>query len=66
MLALGKVAVHAGHKVLFKVDNSISLIVGNLQGILAQQLRPRPIHLSNIITLIINDIKTEYLTSIIN
>jgi hypothetical protein len=40
---LKEVAVHEGHKVLMEVDDNISLIVGNLQGILDQQLKPRPI-----------------------
>jgi hypothetical protein len=31
---LVKVAVRAGHKVLMEVDDNISLIVGNSQGIL--------------------------------
>jgi hypothetical protein len=41
--------VHAGHNVLIEVNNNILLIVGDLQGILEQQLRPRPIHILNII-----------------
>jgi hypothetical protein len=51
-----KESVHVGHNVLNKVDN-ISLIVGNPQGILEQLLRPRPIHLLNIIVILIYDIK---------
>ena len=41
-LSLKEVAVHEGHKVLMEVDDNISLIVGNLQGILDQQLKPFP------------------------
>jgi len=33
-MSLEEIAVHAGHEVLIKVDYNISLIVGNLQGIL--------------------------------
>jgi hypothetical protein len=52
-----EVAVRACHKVLMQVDN-ISLIVGCLQRILDQQLRPRPIHLLNtIIIILVNYIK---------
>jgi hypothetical protein len=40
-----EVIVHAGLKVLMEVDDSISLIIGNLQEILGQQLRPRQSHL---------------------
>jgi hypothetical protein len=41
-LSLEEVTVRAGHKVLMEVDDNISLIVGNPQGISDQQLRPRP------------------------
>ncbi len=37
-------AVRAGHKVLVDVDGNILLIVGDLEGILDQQLRPCPIY----------------------
>ncbi len=43
-----------GHKVLMEVDDNICLILGDLQGILDQQLRPRPIHLLNIIIILIH------------
>jgi hypothetical protein len=42
-LPLEEVTVRASHKVLLEVDDNISLIVGNRQGISDQQLRPRPI-----------------------
>jgi len=45
--------VRAGHSVLAETDDNLALIVGNPQGILGQQLRPRPIHLSNIIVIIL-------------
>ena len=45
-----EVAMHAGHKVLVKVDISV-LIVGDPQGIWGQQLRPCQIHYLNIIFL---------------
>jgi len=32
--------VHAGPEVLMEVDNNVSLIAGNLQGISDRQLRP--------------------------
>jgi len=53
-LSLEEVAVHAGHKVLMDVDDIILLIVGIPQGILDQQLRPRPIHFSNIMFITLN------------
>jgi hypothetical protein len=46
---LEEVTVCSGHKVLMEVENNILLIVGNLQGILEQQLRPRTIHLLQLI-----------------
>ncbi len=46
-LSLEEVAEHAGHEVLVKVGDHISLIVGNRQGILDQKLRPRPIQFLN-------------------
>ncbi len=54
-LSFEKYALHAGHEVL----TCILLIVGNPQGILDWQLRPHPIHLSNIIIKIINLIKFD-------
>jgi hypothetical protein len=50
---LEEVAVHAGNEVLAGVDDNSALIVGNLQGILGQQLRLCPIHLLNVICIII-------------
>jgi hypothetical protein len=55
--SLEKVAVRAGHEVSMEVDNNISLIGGDPQGILEQKHPPRPMHLLNIIIIIINDIK---------
>ncbi len=52
-LYLEEVAVHAGNEVLAGVDDNGALIVGNLQGILGQQLRFHPIHLLNVIYIII-------------
>jgi hypothetical protein len=43
MRELGEVTVHAGHKALMEVDDSILLIVGNPQGILDQHQRPNSI-----------------------
>jgi hypothetical protein len=43
MRELEEVDVHAGHKALMEVDDSILLIVGNPQGILDQLQRPIPI-----------------------
>ncbi len=37
-LSLEDIAVHGGHEVLMKVDNNISLIVGDLERILYHQL----------------------------
>jgi hypothetical protein len=48
---LVEVAVHAGHKVLIKVDDTCVLIVGHPQGILGQELVLYPIHLLNIIVI---------------
>ncbi len=53
-LPLEDVTVRAGRKVLMEVDDKSALIVGNLQGILGQQLRPHPVHLLNIIYLLLN------------
>jgi hypothetical protein len=44
--------VHAGHEVLMVVDNSSLPIAGNAQMILGQQLKPRQIHLLNIVNII--------------
>jgi hypothetical protein len=46
---LEEVAMQAGRKVLAEIEDNSALIVGDPQGILGQQLRPRPVHLSNII-----------------
>jgi hypothetical protein len=46
---LEEVIVRASHEVLMEVDDNCALIVGNPQGILDLQLRPRPMHLLNII-----------------
>ncbi len=40
--------MNTGQKVLMEIDDNILQIVGNLQGILDQQLNPRPMHLLNI------------------
>ncbi len=45
--------MHAGHKVFVGVETNIALIVGNLQNILGQQLRPHLIPLLNIIIILI-------------
>jgi hypothetical protein len=42
----------AGDKVLMALDDNNALIVGNLEGILGQRLRPCLINSLNIITLI--------------
>ncbi len=47
-----EVAVHAGHKVLTEVD-LFSLIVSDTRGILDQQLRPHPIHIPNLLNIIL-------------
>jgi hypothetical protein len=46
---LKEVAERSGHKVSMEVDNNTLLIVGDTEGILEQQPRPRTIHLLNII-----------------
>ncbi len=48
----GEVAVRAGRKVLKETDNNVSLIAGDPQGILDQQLRPHPICFKNITIII--------------
>jgi hypothetical protein len=50
---LEEVTVHAGHKVLMEATNNISLVVGDPQGILDLQLKPYPMYLLDIITIII-------------
>ncbi len=47
-----EVAVYAGHKVLVEDFNNL-LIGGDAQGILVQQLRPRLIHLINLIIIVL-------------
>jgi hypothetical protein len=44
-LSLDDIIVRAGHKILIEINNYISQIVGDPQGILDQQLMPYPIHL---------------------
>jgi hypothetical protein len=51
-MSLQEINVHAGHKILMEFDCYNALIVGNLHGILGQQLRPHPIHLLNTILII--------------
>jgi len=53
-MSLEKVDVRAGHDVRMEVDDNISLIVVNPHGIFDQQLRSRPIHLLNIIIILID------------
>ncbi len=43
-MSMKEVAVRAGREVLMGLDNNSSLILGDLQGILRQELRPHPIH----------------------
>jgi hypothetical protein len=43
--SLEEVAVHAGHEVLMEVNDNISLITGDPQGILDQHLWPNLINL---------------------
>jgi hypothetical protein len=45
---LEEVAVRAGLEASVEVDNIISLIVGDPQGILDEQLRPRTVYVLNI------------------
>jgi hypothetical protein len=55
---LGRNPCARGHKVLMEVQDDISLIVGDLQGILGQQLGPCLIRLLNIIIIfLISNIK---------
>jgi hypothetical protein len=51
---LEEVTVSAGHKVLMGIDYNISLIVGDPQEILEEQLRPHPIPLLNISFILID------------
>jgi len=50
------------HDVLIEVDDNLLLIVGNPQGILGKQLKPHPIHLLNIVILLI----PSYIKSLLN
>jgi hypothetical protein len=50
---LEDVDVCGGNTVLKKVDDKSALFFGESQGILGQQLWPHPIHLTNIITIIL-------------
>jgi hypothetical protein len=52
---LEEVAVRAGHEVLMDVKNNCALIVGDPQGILNYQLKYHPIHLLNVIIVVIKD-----------
>jgi hypothetical protein len=52
-VSIVKVAMRASHKVLMEVDDNISLIVGDQQGIFDQHLRPRPMHFLNILNILI-------------
>jgi hypothetical protein len=45
--------MHAGLKVLMEVDDYSVLIVCGPQGILGQQLMPRPMHLLNVFNIIL-------------
>jgi hypothetical protein len=50
---LEEVAAHANRKVLMEIDDTNAPILIDLQGILGEQLRPRPIHALNIFILVI-------------
>jgi hypothetical protein len=50
---LEEVAAHANRKVLMEIDDTNAPILIDPQGILAEQLRPRPIHVLNIFILVI-------------
>jgi hypothetical protein len=52
-MSLEEVAVSDGHEVLVEVDNTIALIVSDPCGILGQQLRPRQIHVLNVIIILL-------------
>ena len=53
-MSLEKVDVRVGHNALMEVDDNISPIVVNPHGIFDQQLRSHPIHLLNIIIILID------------
>jgi hypothetical protein len=55
-----EVALRAGHEVLADVDVNITQIVGDPRGILGRQLRPHPIHLLNIIIILIGSLIIVY------
>ena len=55
-----EVAVHAGHKVLMDINDSISFIVSDPNVILDRQLRPRQINLLNISVVLIDCVKLFY------
>jgi hypothetical protein len=57
---LEEVAVSDDHKVLMEVYNNNELIVGNAKWILDQQLMPHPIHLFNIIIILVNYTENKY------
>ncbi len=56
-LSLEEVALCAGHKVLMEADDNLLPIIGDPHWILHEYLRPRTIHLLNIIIILINCIK---------
>jgi hypothetical protein len=58
-MSLQEINVHAGRKILMEFDYNNALIVGDLHGILGQQLRPHTIHLLNT-TLIINYLSNPF------
>ncbi len=45
--------MHAGHEVLMEADDISLPIAGDTQMILGQQLKPRQIHLLNIVIIIL-------------
>jgi hypothetical protein len=49
LFVLGEVVLHVGINVLMEIDKNRALILGDLLGVLGQQLRPCHIHLLNII-----------------
>jgi hypothetical protein len=50
---LEEVAAHANRKVLMEIDDSNAPILIDPQGILGEQLRPRPIHVLKFFILVI-------------
>jgi hypothetical protein len=52
-LSLEEVADYVGDKVLMEVDDNSAQNVADPQGILGQLLKPHPIHLLNIIIIIL-------------